>query len=453
MRLPATFVTQAEQMAQETAQAQSTWLGTADLRDMEVTLWQLLRAFLALLITALILVKRRQVEAAAAGLEHCRRPMRFRGEESRTVSLAYGDDVCLARGVWECTRCKKTAVPLDRALGLERNSWSPLLRQFFCLGAVLLPGGRAADLLHRLLGRRPARRTLMDIAEKEGATAAAEAAAQGALAQPHKPEKRQRWYIMLDASASHVDKAWHEAQLGVVFPEDARVLTGGANKKRPRYRLTWKRVFGCIRDWAACTSILATVVDQLRLREIASQIVVLTDGAKGLRTVIRDVVPGALLILDWYHATKHLWDCAKVLYGEGTTATRTWVKRYERMLYNGQVDAVLLALEHAKRFHRRKVDRAALDDLIGYYTNNCDRMAYDRYRKEGLLIGSGPIEGAHRHVHHQRFKLAGMRHWERERINALLNLRLIYLNGDWDAYWAQRASCGAPSSAPPAATR
>jgi hypothetical protein len=286
----------------------------------------------------------------------------------------------------------------------------------------------------------------MDIAEKEGARGAAEQAAQGALAQPYKPEKRQRWYVMLDASASNVDGEWHEAQLGVVFPEDARVLTGSATKKRPRYRLTWKRVFGCIRDWAACTSILATVVEHLRLREIASQIVVLTDGAKGLRTVVRDVVPGARLILDWYHATKHLWDCAKVLYGEGAVATRRWVKKYERMLYDGQVTAVLSALEHAKRFHRRKVDRAALDDLIGYYKNNRDRMAYDQYRQEGLLIGSGPIEGAHRHVHHQRFKLAGMRHWARERVNALLNLRLIYLNGDWDTYWAQRASSLASAS-------
>lgn len=433
MKLPAAFIVQIEQWAQEMA-TQHPELQQSDLRGMEISVWALVRQVIAVMVVALIMQRRDRLESQACP-EHCRRRMRYRGPERRCISLAYSQDIELVRGVWQCSRCDHTYAPLDQALGLDRNSWSPLLRQFLCLGAALLPGGRAADWLTRLLGRPTARRTLMDIAEKEGAKAAAVQAAQGALAQPYKPHKRQRWYVMLDGSASHVDRQWHEAQLGVIFPEDARVPCKRKARAAGRYRLRWKRVLGCIRNWETFSQILTQVIEQLRLREIASQIVVVTDGASTLRSVISLVLPDALQILDWYHAVEHLWSCAKVLYGEGTEGARRWVHRHRRLLYRGQVLAVLESLQRSRGFHRSPASQQALTDLIRYYRNNVDRMAYDQYRKQGLLIGSGPVEGSHRHVHHQRFKLAGMRHWNRERANALLNLRLIYLNGDWDAYW------------------
>lgn len=439
MELQKELIPSIESLAQQIVAAQPGLEEENDLRSLEVALWALVRQVFTVMVLVVMAIKRQRIESEAQP-KHCGRRMRYRGQEGRCVSLAYGGDIEWVRGVWECGRCKLTRAPVDEALGVGRDSWSPLWRQFLCFGAALLPGGRAADLLSRLLGRPTARRTLMDVAEKEGATEAAKEAAQGALAQPYKPDKRQRWYVMLDGSASHVDGKWHEAQLGVVFPEDARV-SGPRRKGKPsRYRLRWKRLFGCIRNWEAFGEILTRVVERLRLREVASRIVVITDGAPALRQLIALVLPDALQILDWYHAVEHLWTCAKVLYGEGTDTARHWVNKYQQLLYRGQVLQVLRSLEHAKRHHSRKGAQRALVDLIRYYRNNVDRMAYDTYRQQGLLIGSGPVEGAHRHVHHQRFKLAGMRHWNRERANALLNLRLIYLNGDWDAYWCRPQS-------------
>ena len=444
MKLPAPLLAKVQAFGQEIVEdAAELRDNSGDLHSIEVSLLTLARALVTTIVVAIVARRRDQLEASPPCCERCRIKMRSRGEEARSVSLAYGDDLNFLRQVWECGRCKGTYAPVDKALGLRRDSWSPMLRQFFCLGAALLPGKRAAESLGRVLSRHVSARSLMDVAAKEGAAQVAQDAAQGMLAEPYKPHKKQRWYVMLDGSASHVDKGWHEAQLGVIFPEDARVHSKkpstGPKQKRKRkqehYRLKWKRVFGCINNWETFSHILTKVLVRLRIPEIATQVVVITDGASVLRSVIALVLPDALLILDWYHATLHLWTCAKTLYGDGTDATRRWAKKYERMLRNGRVRDVIRGLERAKRHHQGKKKQEALSDLIRYYSNNADRMAYDEYRRQGLLIGSGPIEGAHRHIHHQRFKLAGMRHWCRERKNALLNLRLIYLNGDWDTYW------------------
>ena len=53
---------------------------------------------------------------------------------------------------------------------------------------------------------------------------------------------------------------------------------------------------------------------------------------------------------------------------------------------------------------------------------------------EGLPIGSGEIESAHRTVGQQRLKRPGAR-WRVEHTQSMLALRINRINGDWDAYW------------------
>lgn len=50
-----------------------------------------------------------------------------------------------------------------------------------------------------------------------------------------------------------------------------------------------------------------------------------------------------------------------------------------------------------------------------------------------LKLSSGAVEGAVRYVVSQRFEGGGMR-WIRQRAEALLQLRCIEINGDWDGF-------------------
>jgi hypothetical protein len=65
-------------------------------------------------------------------------------------------------------------------------------------------------------------------------------------------------------------------------------------------------------------------------------------------------------------------------------------------------------------------------------------MDYGRLRKEDLVIAPGVVEGAARYVAGERMDNSGMR-WIEERAEAVLLLRCIEVNGDWDAFmkWSQ----------------
>jgi len=69
-----------------------------------------------------------------------------------------------------------------------------------------------------------------------------------------------------------------------------------------------------------------------------------------------------------------------------------------------------------------------------YYERNAPYMRYDAYLADGWPIGTGVVEGACRHLVKDRLELAGMR-WTRLGAQALLDLRAVRLNDDWDAYW------------------
>ncbi len=66
-------------------------------------------------------------------------------------------------------------------------------------------------------------------------------------------------------------------------------------------------------------------------------------------------------------------------------------------------------------------------------------MNYREALAEGLPIGPGEIESAHRYVAQKRLKLPGA-WWLVEHAEPMLALRINRLNGDWEAYWAALAA-------------
>ena len=86
-----------------------------------------------------------------------------------------------------------------------------------------------------------------------------------------------------------------------------------------------------------------------------------------------------------------------------------------------------------------KGKRRGLKRVIGYIEPRVSMMQYATWREQDLVIASGQVEGAVRQVVGERLDCSGMR-WIRGRAEALLQLRCIELNGDWDEFidWSQR---------------
>ena len=77
--------------------------------------------------------------------------------------------------------------------------------------------------------------------------------------------------------------------------------------------------------------------------------------------------------------------------------------------------------------------REALRKLIGYLEPRLSMMQYGEWIKQDLVIASGQVEGAVRHVVGERLDCAGMR-WTQGKAEPLLHLRCIELNGDWEQF-------------------
>lgn len=88
-------------------------------------------------------------------------------------------------------------------------------------------------------------------------------------------------------------------------------------------------------------------------------------------------------------------------------------------------------IEHIKRLRcKSEESRELKEKTLQYYEEHEERMFYKTYRDRGLLIGSGPIEAAHRSVLQSRMKLSGQK-WSIKGVNAIANLRCLYKSNSW----------------------
>jgi hypothetical protein len=163
-------------------------------------------------------------------------------------------------------------------------------------------------------------------------------------------------------------------------------------------------------------------------------LVCLMDGEAALWKAQQEWLPGAVCILDLFHVLERLWSVAHVFHREGSREAEAFVTRHLRMLLEGKVGYVIGRFKRLRDAHAvRGPRRAAVTAAIGYYENNRAHMRYDAYLAAGYPIGSGVAEGACRHVVKDRMEQTGMR-WTLEGAQALLHLRAVYLNGQWNAF-------------------
>lgn len=134
--------------------------------------------------------------------------------------------------------------------------------------------------------------------------------------------------------------------------------------------------------------------------------VIIADGATWIWNWADDNYPGALQILDYYHAKEKLVLFANQHF-KNEQQRKSWVtRRCDDLMQNGVETVISLVKSMRPRGEKAK---EAKDKLIKYYIEHADRMMYKTYREKGLLIGSGPIEAAHRSVLQQRMKLSGQK--------------------------------------------
>lgn len=335
--------------------------------------------------------------------------------------------VCrVRRAYYHCANCRTGQIPYDRQSGLGSGQLSNRLASAVSLLAVQNSFVEAGLILEELLGIAVDDNTIAKTAERAGAVLLAnnDAAVEQALecrqpppAQIHPP----RLYVSTDGTTAPTLDGWREVKCGAVYWDDP--VEG--HQSRYAGRIENCEAFGRRLWHLAC---------ECGLRQ-AAEVIVIGDGAPWIWNQAALRFSRAVQILDWYHASQHVWSCAHGLYGEGTKKAKAWATRMRTTLYEHGGRALL------KRLRRSCYSRAepceALAELIGYVVPNVERMDYPAYRAAGLSIGSGPVESACKRLVGGRLKGPGMR-WSVDGADAILALRITWINGHWKRLWKSK---------------
>lgn len=151
------------------------------------------------------------------------------------------------------------------------------------------------------------------------------------------------------------------------------------------------------------------------------------DGAKWIWNWVEDNYPGAVQILDYYHAVEKIEDFAKHQF-LNKDKKQKWLAKQKELL---NADGVLTVISNLKNLRSISPQaKYAKQTAITYYEEHEDRMLYKTYKEKGMMIGSGPIEAAHRNVIQQRLKLSGQK-WSIKGAQAIANLRCYNKSQAW----------------------
>ena len=206
---------------------------------------------------------------------------------------------------------------------------------------------------------------------------------------------------------------------------------GEPSAKRPAPR--HKQIFASLKGKEQAVKRLAAWV-QRREGEHICQHVALTDGAEPLQKQMLACLPGFPLVLDIIHAMEYLWKAGTALYGETDPYRLEWVQAQALQLLSSHTEQVIQLLEdRADSLAPNSQSAKSLRGVANYFRRNQPFMDYAEYLRRGWPIGTGVIEGTCRHLVKDRMELSGMR-WTISGAGALLALRAVNENGDWDDF-------------------
>ena len=167
--------------------------------------------------------------------------------------------------------------------------------------------------------------------------------------------------------------------------------------------------------------------------------VVMGDGAEWIWNLAAQHFPGALQIVDLYHAREHLAEIARGIYPEpqDEIPRKRWINLHQPLLDQGKIKKLTLALRSISTPNAPLAHKIHLE--IEYFRRNAMRMRYPKFRRLHLFVGSGVIEAGCKTVIGQRLKQSGMS-WTLNGANAIIALRCCVFNRRFEDYWESRRS-------------
>jgi len=218
---------------------------------------------------------------------------------------------------------------------------------------------------------------------------------------------------------------WHEWKTGVYYRHEQSAQTAGG-----RGVIDDKIVIGWQGEPVEFARRLHWEAQRAGWGRAQAKLVV-GDGAPWIWKVAQDRWAGAHAMLDFYHASQHLWDVGRALHGDQEAAAAQWVEPRRHQLRYGREKQVLAELAGLKA-PRGEAGKVVLREQ-NYFASHAGRMNYRTIHSRGWPIGSGAVESACRQKQ-CRFKRPGQ-FWTSEGMRHLSSLTEARHNHHWDELW------------------
>ena len=378
----------------------------------------------------------------------CHRTARYVDRRPKTFQSVLGD-LTLERAYYHCEACASGFCPRDAALGLEGTSLSPAVTRMVGLVGAMVSFEEGGELMRELAGVAVPTKQVERTAEALGREIAAD---ERSVVEPAPAaEVAPTMYLGMDGTGVPMRAAELQGRSGkqpdgTAKTREVKLVTVWTAESRDHQGVP-VRDAGSVSYSAAIESAATRDTDEVPsefaqrvVREAtrrgfdqAPRRVVLGDGAKWIWNLAGEHFPGAIQIVDRFHAKQHLSDVAKAIWGAGSELGKQWAKQRHDELDAGDIDAVL----HALAAHASGNEEAR--KCWEYVDGNRGRMRYAEFRAHGLCTSTGVVEAGCKVAIGTRCKRAGM-HWTVAGADAIIALRCCKLSGHFEDFWDRRAT-------------
>ena len=371
--------------------------------------------------------------------------LEYRKKEVLTVIGA----VEVNRAYYYDRQCRSGTCPKDNDLDIEGTSFSPGVRRIMARVGAYRAFGLGHEDIKEIAGIDVTAKEIERACNKIGSQAKEFFATQGSEALSEKviplslPPKL---YICMDGTgvpmvtkelinrqgkAEDGQAKTREAKLGCVFTQTG--LDGKGRPVRDERSTSYVGAIETSEDFGK------RVYAEAKRRGVdrAKEVAVLGDGAPWIWNIADECFPGAIQIIDLYHAREHYWNAGRAVLDHDKKKLQKWADRRRKELDKGQVEKLIEAIRQLSP--SSECGREIREKTINYFEKNKERMRYNVFRRKGFFVGSGVLEAGCRSVIGQRLKQSGM-HWTVDGANNIIALRCCFFSNRWEDFWELRAA-------------
>jgi hypothetical protein len=379
----------------------------------------------------------------------CGQQATYRELRSKPLLTVVGR-VQISRPYYLCPHCHSGQFPADVELDVAKTEFSPGVRRMQALVGQEAPFDHGREQMNVLAGLQVTTKSVERTAEAIGEDIAQREQQQIQRAvQLHLPieigEPIPILYVQMDGTGVPVVKKETQGRLGKMAGQPAHTRE---TKLGCVFTQThWDKKGYAIRDADSTTytGAIETAVEFGKRIYVeawkrgwsrAKKKVVIGDGAEWIWNLVAEHFPGAIQIVDLYHARQHLWEVARQLYAHEEVQQKAWMKVHQkRLLDKGKIEKLVGLLRSVDTANPQIAEKIRTE--ADYFERNAERMRYPAFRRLHLFVGSGVIEAGCKTVIGSRLKQSGM-FWTVRGANAILALRCSHLNGRFEDYWEGR---------------